>query len=40
MPVTVAVDVRGNSVHESGPAEWRQRIAATQQLNGVAILGQ
>jgi fumarate hydratase, class I len=26
MPVTVAVDARGNSVHESGPAEWRARI--------------
>lgn len=28
MPVTVAVDVTGTSVHETGPAEWRQRIAA------------
>ncbi|MBM0108692.1 fumarate hydratase [Steroidobacter sp. S1-65] len=27
MPVTVAVDARGESVHETGPAEWRQRIA-------------
>ncbi len=26
MPVTVAVDSQGNSVHESGPAEWRVRI--------------
>jgi fumarate hydratase class I len=26
MPVTVAVDARGESVHESGPAEWRSRI--------------
>ncbi len=26
MPVTVAVDARGNSVHESGPREWRMRI--------------
>ncbi|MDP2247483.1 MAG: fumarate hydratase C-terminal domain-containing protein, partial [Nitrosomonadales bacterium] len=23
MPVTVAVDVDGNSVHETGPAQWR-----------------
>ena len=23
MPVTVAVDARGESVHETGPAEWR-----------------
>lgn len=27
MPVTVAVDSTGQSVHESGPREWRQRIA-------------
>jgi len=26
MPVTVAVDAQGISVHETGPAEWRQRI--------------
>lgn len=27
MPVTVAVDSQGTSVHETGPAEWRRRIA-------------
>src|SRR3954468_17240559 len=32
MPVTVAVDAKGTSVHETGPAEWQQRIA------GVPIL--
>ncbi len=26
MPVTVAVDSRGSSLHQSGPAEWRGRI--------------
>ncbi|PIX98294.1 MAG: fumarate hydratase [Hydrogenophilales bacterium CG_4_9_14_3_um_filter_63_34] len=26
MPVTVAVDSRGESVHESGPREWRMKI--------------
>ncbi len=26
MPVTVAVDARGESVHKTGPAEWRARI--------------
>ena len=26
MPVVVAVDSRGDSVHQSGPAEWRVRI--------------
>ncbi len=28
MPVTVAVDADGTSVHQTGPAEWRQKIAA------------
>ena len=27
MPVTVAVDTKGNSVHQTGPAEWQARIA-------------
>ncbi|MEW5904797.1 MAG: fumarate hydratase [Pseudomonadota bacterium] len=27
MPVTVAVDAKGVSVHETGPAEWKGRIA-------------
>lgn len=27
MPVTVAVDSRGESVHNTGPAHWRQQIA-------------
>jgi len=27
MPVTVAVDSQGTSVHQTGPAEWQQRIA-------------
>jgi fumarate hydratase class I len=26
MPVTVAVDAQGNSVHQSGPAQWQQVI--------------
>jgi fumarate hydratase class I len=26
MPVTVAVDAAGTSVHETGPKEWRSRI--------------
>jgi len=28
MPVTVAVDASGTSAHITGPAEWKQRIAA------------
>ncbi len=38
MPVTVAVSADGISVHDTGPAEWSARIAATQQLAGVPIL--
>jgi fumarate hydratase class I len=26
MPVTVAVDVNGTSVHQTGPAEWKKKI--------------
>lgn len=32
MPVTVAVDSKGTSVHQTGPTEWQQRIA------GISIL--
>jgi fumarate hydratase, class I len=28
MPVTVAVDVNGSSIHQLGPEQWRRRIAA------------
>ncbi len=40
MPVTVAVDVTGTSVHLTGPAMWKERIAQSQELAGTAILGQ
>lgn len=33
MPVTVAVDSKGNSVHKTGPQEWQQKIA--MQLKSV-----
>jgi fumarate hydratase class I len=36
MPVTVAVDSKGTSVHETGPQEWRAKIQS--QLAGVPIL--
>ena len=36
MPVTVAVDASGTSVHDSGPAEWRQRIARGE-FKGIAV---
>jgi len=33
MPVTVAVDTRGRSVHDIGPAEWRKRIGVIPLVN-------
>jgi fumarate hydratase class I len=36
MPVTVAVDSKGTSVHQTGPAEWKERIA--QSLPGTCVL--
>jgi fumarate hydratase class I len=33
MPVTVAVDSEGNSVHESGPKEWQARIAELVEIS-------
>jgi fumarate hydratase class I len=40
MPVTVAVDAKGTSVHITGPEEWKERIARSMSVGGVAILGQ
>ncbi len=34
MPVTVAVDAGGTSVHETGPAEWKKRITEIAVLQG------
>lgn len=34
MPVTVAVDVNGISVHQSGPAEWKSRIEQSVKIIG------
>jgi fumarate hydratase, class I len=36
MPVTVAVDSRGESVHQTGPREWRARIAGA--LGGIPVV--
>jgi fumarate hydratase class I len=30
MPVTVAVDTKGTSVHQTGPQEWYAKINAKQ----------
>jgi fumarate hydratase class I len=40
MPVTVAVDTKGTSVHVTGPEEWKERIAHSMEVGGVSILGQ
>ena len=32
MPVTVAVDSHGVSVHTTGPAEWKEKIAKHQVI--------
>ena len=32
MPVNVAVDVHGNSVHDSGPKEWQKKIAELVEI--------
>jgi fumarate hydratase class I len=34
MPVTVAVDSRGDSIHDSGPREWRMRIGKIPVITG------
>ncbi len=34
MPVTVAVDAQGTSVHQTGPAEWKARIAGIPVVQG------
>ena len=36
MPVTVAVDALGTSVHNTGPAEWQKKIA-TGEFKGIAV---
>ena len=38
MPVTVAVDAGGTSVHITGPAEWENKIA-TGKFKGIGISG-
>ena len=37
MPVTVAVDARGESVHMQGPNEWRRRIADRIDVTNVTV---
>jgi fumarate hydratase, class I len=36
MPVTVAVDAQGVSVHNTGPAEWQKKIA-TGEFKGITV---
>ncbi|MEI9426180.1 fumarate hydratase [Mesorhizobium sp. Cs1299R1N3] len=37
MPVIMAVDVEGNSIHNSGPLEWRKRMAADSIARSIGI---
>ncbi len=39
MPVTVAVDAGGTSVHITGPAEWQKRIAAGEFKDIAVVAG-
>ncbi|MBS0449468.1 MAG: fumarate hydratase [Proteobacteria bacterium] len=36
MPVTVAVDANGTSVHDTGPAEWQRKIASGS-IRGIPV---
>jgi len=38
MPVTVAVDSRGSSVHTTGPAEWKLKIAQRKASDEVIVI--
>ncbi len=38
MPVTVAVDVNGISIHITGPAQWQKRIAMGE-FKGIPVMG-
>lgn len=37
MPVIMAVDVEGNSIHNSGPLEWRKRMAADTIARNIGV---
>jgi fumarate hydratase class I len=37
MPVTVAVDSEGTSVHQTGPKEWQAKIASGT-LGGIPVV--
>ncbi|TIL30508.1 fumarate hydratase [Mesorhizobium sp.] len=37
MPVIMAVDVEGNSIHTSGPLEWRKRMAADSIARNIGV---
>ena len=39
MPVTVAVDSTGQSVHDTGPAEWRKKIES-QRIAGIPVVAE
>ncbi|TIU87202.1 MAG: fumarate hydratase, partial [Mesorhizobium sp.] len=37
MPVIMAVDAAGSSIHSSGPAEWRKRMAADSIARSIGV---
>ncbi|TIO32259.1 fumarate hydratase [Mesorhizobium sp.] len=37
MPVIMAVDVEGNSIHNSGPLEWRKRMAVDSIARNIGL---
>lgn len=37
MPVIMAIDVEGNSIHNSGPLEWRKRMAADSIARSIGV---
>jgi len=37
MPVTVAVDAEGTSVHDTGPRAWQARIAGSGSIAGIPV---
>lgn len=37
MPVTVAVDSTGNSMHITGPAEWKEKISQNSSLRSIPV---
>jgi fumarate hydratase class I len=37
MPVTVAVDAQGTSVHTTGPKEWQAKIESLSSIGKIPV---